>query len=504
MIKTLLTKKKKNLEKLLNKTIKKYSNNENIYNDISMLEETRININYYPNTIDDLINIIKDANLKKKKICMCGQKHSMGGHTLIKNGILIDLKNFNKMEMVSHFKDLNLILKKDNIFDYFKTDITGSQYFLKVQSGATWCDIMKYVNNYKKTPIVMQSYCNFSIGGSISVNAHGINNIHISDSIVCIKILNSNGDILTLSSNNKNNQLFRLVIGGYGLFGIILEIIIKLQPNYQYHAISEKITVDKFIEYYNNLVNKNDCKISARFNTNNLNDILILKFIKMEDKEALMIHNLNDKEELIKFKKFIFNFVLTNKFFLKYRNYIDFYNEIPYDFLYAFNKEYLTMNNINSVRTDYAIPFVRSVSTFILFEAFIPQKNFKEFCNNLSNLIKLMPTNIILINISIRVINGDKISFLSYCPNPVFALVFYFKINKKNDNILGKFTKKLINLILSLQGTFYLPYRFHYTGNQLRIAYPQIDQFMKLKKIYDPNELFSSNFYLRLKRKLSG
>ena len=185
----------------------------------------------------------------------------MGGHTLIKNGILIDLKNFNKMEMVSHFKDLNLILKKDNIFDYFKTDITGSQYFLKVQSGATRCDIIKYVNNYKKTPIVMQSYCNFSIGGSISVNAHGINNIHISDSIVCIKILNSNGDILTLSSKNKNNELFSLVIGGYGLFGIILEIIIKLEPNYQYQAISEKITVDKFIEYYNNQVNKNDCRL---------------------------------------------------------------------------------------------------------------------------------------------------------------------------------------------------------------------------------------------------
>lgn len=108
--------KKKNLKKLLNKTIKKYSNNENIYNDISMLEETRININYYPKSIDEIINIIKDANFKKKKICMSGQKHSMGGHTLIKNGIFIDLKNFNKMEMVSHFKDLNLILKKKIIF----------------------------------------------------------------------------------------------------------------------------------------------------------------------------------------------------------------------------------------------------------------------------------------------------------------------------------------------------------------------------------------------------
>ena len=52
----------------------------------------------------------------------------------------------------------------------------------------------------------------------------------------------------------------------------------------------------------------------------------------MEDKEVLIIPNLNDKEELITFKKFIFNSILTNKFFLKYRNYIDFYNEIPYDF----------------------------------------------------------------------------------------------------------------------------------------------------------------------------
>lgn len=48
---------------------------------------------------------------------------------------------------------------------------------VNVGTGATWADLIAFLNPLNplaNTPRTLQSYCSFSIGGSLSVNAHGI------------------------------------------------------------------------------------------------------------------------------------------------------------------------------------------------------------------------------------------------------------------------------------------------------------------------------------------
>lgn len=56
-------------------------------------------------------------------------------------------------------------------------------------------------------------------------------------------------------------------------------------------------------------------------------------------------------------------------------------------------------------------------------------------------------------------------------------------------------TQQLIVSAISLNGTYYLPYRLHATKKQLYKAYPAAEQFFMLKKKYDPDELFQNRFY---------
>ena len=56
-------------------------------------------------------------------------------------------------------------------------------------------------------------------------------------------------------------------------------------------------------------------------------------------------------------------------------------------------------------------------------------------------------------------------------------------------------TRKLIDVTISLKGTYYLPYRLHATRAQMYKAYPQAQQFFLLKKKYDPAEVFRNQFY---------
>lgn len=132
----------------------------------------------------------------------------MGGHTLYKNGILLNMKKFN-----------NIIKLNQNT------------HSVTVQSGLLWSDLIKYLNNFGLAPMTLQSYSSFSIGGSISVNVHGItNDDSIYKSVIEIGIINANGQ-LKICNRNKNNELFSLIIGGYGLFCVIVWIKLKVIPN---------------------------------------------------------------------------------------------------------------------------------------------------------------------------------------------------------------------------------------------------------------------------------
>ena len=95
---------------------------------------------------------------------------------------------------------------------------------ITVQSSISWAQIQEVVNPYQLAVKVMQSSNIFSIGGSISVNAHGRDPRYgpLVETIDQMDIMLFDGNIKTISQN-KNTDLFQAVIGGYGLFGVILE-----------------------------------------------------------------------------------------------------------------------------------------------------------------------------------------------------------------------------------------------------------------------------------------
>ncbi len=44
---------------------------------------------------------------------------------------------------------------------------------IRVQAGIRWCDIQRFVDPHGLAVKIMQTYANFTVGGSLSVNAHG-------------------------------------------------------------------------------------------------------------------------------------------------------------------------------------------------------------------------------------------------------------------------------------------------------------------------------------------
>ncbi len=97
-----------------------------------------------------LLRLVEEARERRLTISIAGQRHSQGGHTYYKDGIVVDMTEYNRIVAVD--ADAKLIT---------------------VQAGATWEDVQKAVAPYGLAVQTMQSLNLFTVGGSISINAHG-------------------------------------------------------------------------------------------------------------------------------------------------------------------------------------------------------------------------------------------------------------------------------------------------------------------------------------------
>jgi hypothetical protein len=56
-------------------------------------------------------------------------------------------------------------------------------------------------------------------------------------------------------------------------------------------------------------------------------------------------------------------------------------------------------------------------------------------------------------------------------------------------------TQQIVDAAIANGGTYYLTYQLYPTVEQLHRAYPRAKEAFERKRFYDPNEIFSSQFY---------
>ena len=89
-----------------------------------------------------------------------------------------------------------------------------------------------------------------------------------------------------------------------------------------------------------------------------------------------------------------------------------------------------------------------------------------------------------IINISIRHAKADSGSYLAWAREEVFAFVVYFKQGTKDfeKQSVGVWTREMVDAVLSVDGTYYLPYQAHATPEQFHRAYPNANKLFALKE----------------------
>jgi FAD/FMN-containing dehydrogenase len=105
----------------------------------------------------------------------------------------------------------------------------------------------------------MQSINFFTVGGSLSVNGHGIAHRPgpLASTVLSVRVMLANGEIRQ-ASPSENPELFRLTLGGYGLLGVILDADLQLVKNEVYSLETYNLDYRDFPDYYRLNIADND------------------------------------------------------------------------------------------------------------------------------------------------------------------------------------------------------------------------------------------------------
>jgi FAD/FMN-containing dehydrogenase len=134
-------------------------------------------------------------------------------------------------------------------------------------------------------------------------------------------------------------------------------------------------------------------------------------------------------------------------------------------------------------------------TTDILHEYFLPREQAEAFLTDVRPIIRAHDAN--LLNVTVRGVAADTDTFLRYAKVPMVAFVMLFVQDRSREAEarMRVLTGELIDSALARGGRYYLPYRLHASNEQFRRAYPEADEFFRLKSRYDPDELFRNKFY---------
>jgi FAD/FMN-containing dehydrogenase len=336
----------------------------------------------------------------------------------------------------------------------------------------------------------MQSYDNFTVGGSLSVNAHGryVGLGPIVLSVKSLRLLLADGSIVT-ATPTENPDLFYGAIGGYGALGVIAEATLQLADNVRVEEHSQLMPLSAYPSFFaENIRNNNDVVFhNADIFPTAFNVVRVTSYTKTQ-KPVTVSERLTPANgdyaanrraiEMVSewpggkwMRQHVLDPWLYRKSAVEWRN-----REASYD--------------VRELE-----PVSRKSSTFVLQEYFVPVARMSEFAPRMAEILRRHHVNVI--NISIRHSRPDPGTYLAWARSEVFCFVIYYKqgTSESAQREVRIWTRELIDRAIEEGGSYYLPYQILATKEQFHAAYPRAWEFFKLKGRVDPENKFRNRLW---------
>lgn len=424
-------------------------------NDVTQLNPIPVFSIVSPTTTQEVVDTLVRTNLP---VSTGGGHFSMGGHTASPGTLHLDMRNMNR------------VIRFD-----------PHAAVIRVQTGIRWCDIQRFIDPHGLAVKIMQTYANFTVGGALSVNAHGryMGLGPVVLSVRAITLVLANGEVVE-ATPTENAQLFCAAIGGYGGIGIIVEAELQLVPNTRVARSDKKMRTEDYAAWFDANVRGHRDIVFHNFDLyppTYARGRAVSWTVTDEPATGSRLQPLSRGFWAAKY----FLWAITETPLGKFRR------EYLYDPLIMLGKKVHWRNYEAGYDVAELEPLNRSNRTYVLQEYFVPASAVSSFAKAMGTVLARHEVNVV--NISVRHALGDSGTVMAWARGETFAFVLYYKQRTRENakERVAVWTRELIDAVLELGGTYYLPYQLHATDEQFHRAYPRAREMFALKAELDPH-----------------
>lgn len=358
----------------------------------------------------------------------------------------------------------------------------------RANAGTRWGTIIATLDPLGLSPAVMQSNNDFGIGGTLSVNAHGWPAPYgpFGSTVREFRLMLADGTLLRCAPD-ENAELFGLVIGGYGLFGIVVDAEVDLVDNALLEPRFETMPAAEFgTRMAQTLAADPDVRMAygrLSVDRGRFFDEALLITYRPQPTPGDGLPPASQGGFMAEASRRIFraqtgwNGVKRARWFMetvvgpRFAGGAATRNTL-------LNEPVVNLAGRDPGRTD------------ILHEYFVPPDRFAEFLQACDDVIPASSQD--LLNVTLRYLKPDDRSVLAYAPGERIAAVMLFSQAMTEDagDDMQRMTEALIDRVLAIGGSFYLPYRLHARPDQVLAAYSAMPLFVARKRFFDPDLRF--------------
>lgn len=454
-----------------------------LVNDIhSCLNETRVCRIVPAGSVDAVVAAVRSARAEGRAVSVAGGRHAMGGQQFGMDTALLDTR------------PLSRILGFD--------PATG---LLEAEAGILWPELIDgYLDLQKDGPHpwgpwgIAQKQTGadrLSLGGTLGANGHGrgLTLAPLISDVESLVLVDAAGEVRSCS-RTENAGLFRLVAGGYGLFGVVTSVTLRLTPRRKLERVVEVRRMDGLMDAFAACIGDGFLYGDFQFSIDPESDGFLDEGVfscyrpvdpdtpipegqrELTDDDWLRLLWLAHSDKAAAFRRYAEHYLATDGQIY----WSDTHQLSPY---------------FDGYHTGIDTRRGASRGSEMITEVYVPRPLLADFMAAAAEGFRRHGTEVIYG--TVRLIERDGESFLAWAREPWACIVFNLCVEHSPEGIERSAAafRRLIDLARERDGSYFLTYHRWATREQVETCHPRFHDFLREKRERDPDEVFQSDWY---------
>ncbi len=451
-----------------------------VVNDIhSALNETEVAEVVQVGSLSDVQDALARCRAAGRPVSVAGGRHAMGGQQFVTDGVLLDTRGLRRV-----------------------LDLDSERGLVEVEAGIQWPELVGSLLRAQEGASaqwgIVQKQTgadDFTLGGSVSANVHGrgLTLPPIVSDVESLRLVRADGSVVECS-RRENAELFALVVGGYGLFGVIYSVTLRLARRRKLERVVELLSVDQLEAAFED-------RIAAGFRYGDFQFAIDLASPDFLHWGVFSCYRPTEVDTPIGEGQLALSRENWQELlWLAHGDKQRAFDEYTRHYLATSGQLYWSdIHQLAAYVPGYHAQLDRhgggTSASEMIGEVYVPLGRLPDFMAAAAADCRRNEVDIIYG--TVRLVEADDETVLAWARQRCAGIVLNVHTVHTQAGIESAAAafRRLIDLALERDGSFFLTYHRWATDEQVHAAYPRFPEFVQSKRRHDPDGLFSSDWY---------